>query len=252
MKRAIRILAGVGAIVLIILLLVITMGFTGNPISKVLATRTADKYVEENYSDLDLLREETVFEFKRGFYIVKYYQPDSKDIHFGIETDYLGRITIDGYEEVVLGKWNTLWRFNEEFNGYVQRVLKDNLDYDFDMIIADIPGDENNEGEFSELEIDMNFDIENISLDKYLTIYIYEENRTWERISEVILEVDELMEKNNLDIGYYSIILEEPRMDDVSPAGDSLGIYEFQKEYLDSEDLPSKLEEFYNGYNNSK
>lgn len=244
MKRAIRILAGVGAFVLVILLIIITMGFTGNPISKLLATRTADKYVEENYSDLDLLREGTVFEFKRGYYIVKYNQPESKDIHFGIETDYLGRITIDGYEEVVLSKWNTLWRLNEEFNSNVEQLLRDNLDYDFDMIIAEFPGDKKNEEKLSQLEIDMNFYMENIPLDKYLTIYIYEENRSWERITEVILEVDGLMESNNIDIDYYSIILQEPREDDETLVGDGLGVYEFPKENLNSEDLPRKLENY--------
>ncbi len=46
----------------------------------------------------------------------------------------------------------------------------------------------------------MIFDFHNISFDQYITIYIYEENRTWERLAEVILEVDELMEEKNLDI----------------------------------------------------
>lgn len=248
MERAIKIIAGVGAVLLIIFLLILTMGFTGNPISKVLATRTADKYIEENYSDLDLKREETVYEFKRGYYIVKYYNKNSKDIHFGIETDYLGRITYDGYEGVVLSKWNTIVRLNDEFGVYVEQIVRDNLDYDFNMIIADTFGDEENEEKISQLEIDMNIDMENIPLDKYLTIYIYEENRTWTRVAEVMLELDELMEEYNLNIRSYSVVLEEPREEE-APAGDGLGIYEFPKELLDSEDLPKALEEFYNGWN---
>lgn len=244
MKKALRILAGIGAIVLIILLVIITMGFTGNPISKILATRGANKYVEENYSDLDLLREEAVFEFKRGFYIVKYYKTKSKDIHFGIETDHLGRVTNDGYKEEVLSKWNTRIRLEDEFIDYVEKIVRDNLDYDFNMVHPSTFGDE--EGErVSNLEIDMIFDLHNIPFEQHLSIYIYEEDRSFQKMSEVLVEVDKLMEENSINISKYTIVLEEP-MDDESGMGAMLEILGFPKEYIDSEDLPKALEDYIN------
>lgn len=245
MKRAIKIFAGIGGVVLIIILVVLTMSFTGNPISKVLATRSADAYIDEKYPDLELMREETYYEFKRGNYIVEYRQVDSKDIHFGIGTDHFGRITDDGYEEEVRSKWNTRERLNDELNDYVNKILRDHLDYDFDMILADTFGDEENEERVSELEIDMIFDLENIPLDQYLSIYIYEEDRSLEKLSEVLLEVDALMEANNLNISKYSMVLVEP-MDDETSFDDTLGVQDFPKEDLDAEDLIQRLEEEHN------
>lgn len=98
MNKTIRIIAGLGAAALIIFLLIITMAFTGNPISKVLATRTANKYMEEKYPNLEVQREESYYNFKDGNYGVKYIDRKSKDIHFTIGTDYLGRLSYDGYE----------------------------------------------------------------------------------------------------------------------------------------------------------
>lgn len=242
-NKPLRLLAGGAGIILIILLLILTMSLTGNPISKVLATRTADKYVEDNYSDQGFIRDETYYNFKFTSYAVEYYKGNSKDIHFNIETDYLGRLNYDGYQEAVLSKWNTRMRLNDEFNDYVEKLLRDNLDYDYNMINADNLNDENSEN-LSKLEIDMVFDFQNIALDHYLTIYIYEENRTLEKVEEVILEVDDLMEEYNLDISRYSIILEEPR-DENDIMGENLGVFEFPKEYIDSENLPERLKEFY-------
>lgn len=244
MNRKLRILAGIAGVVLIVILLIITMSFTGNPISKVLATRSADKYVEENYSELDLIREETMYEFKHGSYIVKYYKENSKDIHFGIETDYLGRITLDRYEWDVLSKSNTRNRLDREFSHYVEKLLRDNLDYDYSMILPNIYGDDEN---MHELDIDMIFDMEDMRLNPYLTIYIFEEDRSWDKVGEIAWEVDKLMEENNLDIFKYSIILEEPRDDD-SPMGESIGVYDFPKEKLDSDNLPREMEEFFHGW----
>lgn len=241
-NKGLRILAAIVGITLIIFVLILTMGFTGNPISKVLATRSANNYIEDNYSDLGLTRDETVFEFKHGYYIVKYFKENSKDIHFGIETDYLGRVTLDGYDSAVLSKWNTRMRLNDEFNAHIDKLLRANLDYDYYMINVDNLNDENSEN-LSELEIDMVFDFQNISLDHYLTIYIYEEDRSWERLEEVILEVDELMEKNNLNISRYSIVLEGAR-DDESTMGEILGVFEFPKGYMESVNLLEKIKEF--------
>jgi len=250
MNKTIRILAGIGAAVLIILLLIITMAFTGNPISKTLATRTANKYVEEKYPDLELYREETYYNFKDGNYGVKYTDRKSKDIHFTIGTDYLGRLSYDGYERDVLSKWNTRYRLEREYSDYVENLIRDNLDYDYDMILPSTFGDK--EEDVSDLEIDMIFDFHNIPFDQYITIYIYEENRTWERLAEVILEVDELMEEKNLDISKYTIVLEEKVEDGEMKSKESIGIYDFPKELLDSEDLPKVLEDFFNKYNDIK
>lgn len=248
MNKKFRILAGIGGIILIGFLLVITMAFTGNPISKILANRRADKYIQENYPDLKLKKEDSFYNFKDGNYVVKFSNEESRDIHFNIETDYLGRLRYDGYKEDVLSKWNTRMRLDEEYGKYVELIIRNNLDYDFDMIMAGTFGDEEDEEYTSELEVDMNFDLHNIPFKEYLTLYIYEDNRSWEKLAQVILEVDELMEEKNFNISEYTIVLEEEK-DEESRRGESLGVYEFLKEDLDSNDLPKVLEESFIEFN---
>ncbi len=248
MNKTIRILAGIGAVALIVFLLVITMALTGNPISKILATRTADKYIAEKYSDLKVHREETYYNFKDGNYGVKYTDRKSKDIHFTIGTDYLGRLSYDGYEKDVLSKWNTRLRLENEYSNYVEKIIRDNLDFNYDMVLPSTFGEEEKDKQISKLKIDMIFDLENIPFEQEITLYIYEENRTWERLAEVILEVNELMEEKNLDISKYTIVLGEPRGNE-SKVRESLGVYDFPKELLDSSNLPKVLEAFFNKYN---
>ena len=45
--------------------------FFGNPISRLIAERSATKYIETNYKDLDLNRDRAYYNFKDGYYIVR-------------------------------------------------------------------------------------------------------------------------------------------------------------------------------------
>ena len=244
MNKTIRILAGLGAAALIIFLFIITMAFTGNPISKVLATRTANKYMEEKYPDLEVQREETYYNFKDGNYGVKYIDRKSKDIHFTIGTDYLGRLSYDGYERDVLSKWNTRLRLESEYSNYVEKIIKDNLDYDYHMILPSTFGEGEKDENLSNLEVDMIFNLENIPFKQEINLSIFEENRTWERLAEVILQVDDLMKEKNLDIFKYTISLEGKREDGKIDPEASIGVYDFPRELLNSEELPKVLEDF--------
>lgn len=248
MKKPIRILAGLGAIALIIFLLVITMSFTGNPISKLLAIRAADKYVEDKYSDLNLERDESFYNFKDGYYYVEYLKEDSKDINFDIKLDYLGRLKYDGYKEDVLSKWNTRMRLEDEYSAYVGNIIRNNMNYDFDMITSSTLGDENEENKMEELDIDMRFDLHNIIFDKELSIYIYEDDNSIEKFEEIIVELNKLMEKENIDISRYTIVSEKKENQESNLDG-IIGIFNFPKENLDSDELRKLLEENFNEYN---
>ena len=136
---------------------------------------------------------------------------------------------------------------DQEYRMYLEKLIRDNLDYDYSMILPSTFADEKDDG-LDILEIDMPFDIHSFPFEGHLTIYIYEENRTWERLSEVILEINEFMEKEGIDIAQYSIILQE-KVEEGSLMGDSTGVYNFPSSNLNSENLPKVLEEFFKKYN---
>lgn len=247
MEKMLGILAGIGAVILIGGLLVLTIAFTGNPISRLLATRAGDRYIRENYPDLKLEREKSYYNFKDGNYGVKYIDRKSKDIHFTIGTDYLGRITRDGYKEDVLSLWNTRLRLEDEYSHYVEKIIKDNLDYQFEMILPSSFAHDKDEG-ISNLQVDMVFDLKNIPFEQELTLYIIEENRTWDRLAEIILQVDELVEREDLHPSRYTLVLMEAR-DEESKVRDSIGVYYFPREDLKQENLPKALEKSFHEFN---
>ena len=63
MKKSVKILAGITAFVLIGGILWFASGILGNPISKVLANNTAKKYIDKNYSHMNLNISEVSYNF---------------------------------------------------------------------------------------------------------------------------------------------------------------------------------------------
>ena len=67
-KRILKIAALVFAIVLIGGVCIFANGLVGNPISKAVATNTAEKHLEETYADKDFEIERVFYSFKDGYY----------------------------------------------------------------------------------------------------------------------------------------------------------------------------------------
>ena len=81
-KRILKIAAFVFAIALIVGVCVFANGLVGNPISKAIATNTAEKHLEENYADKDFEIERVFYSFKDGYYHAFIYSPSSIDSDF--------------------------------------------------------------------------------------------------------------------------------------------------------------------------
>lgn len=125
MKRSnviLRILAFVVALALIGILLSLANGFLGNPISASIARRAIEKYIAETYPHLDLEMGKVSYNFKDGNYHSRVTSPTSVDTHFNISYEGSGQIR-DDYEIYVLGKYNTLARFEREYKELVEPVI---------------------------------------------------------------------------------------------------------------------------------
>lgn len=133
---SLRILAGIGAAVLIALVLFVTNAFVGNPISAYRATRAIDTYVERNYSFLDLETQPARYNFKFGCYMATARSRTNPDIHFSIEARG-GEVFYDGYAGYVLSGFNTLSRLGGEYAARAKALLQENLDYEIQKVQAD-------------------------------------------------------------------------------------------------------------------
>jgi len=121
-KLALRIIALLAAAALIGLILFVANAFVGNPISSYMAGKAMDKYVKEHYSDLNLEIGEVKYNFKFSEYWALAQSRTSMDTHFNIYYRN-GKITWDDYEGSVLGKFNTLTRWEDEYSDYIKPVL---------------------------------------------------------------------------------------------------------------------------------
>ena len=125
-KRILKIAAFVFAIALIVGVCVFANALVGNPISKAMATNTAEKHIEENYGDKDYEIERVTFSFKDGYYHAFIYSPSSIDSDFTILVDMWGKLRYDTYEDRVLSGGNTADRISRDYpTPYL--LLLDNL-----------------------------------------------------------------------------------------------------------------------------
>ena len=111
MKKSVKILAGITAFVLIGGILWFASGILGNPISKVLANNTAKKYIDKNYSHMNLNISEVSYNFKDGNYHTDVKLSTSKDTYFTVSITTLGN--------------NIYKRINDEYDEKVEEVFED-------------------------------------------------------------------------------------------------------------------------------
>ena len=111
--------------ILFAIVIVVLNALYGNPISKALAERGADKVIAEKYGDLDLSREKAVYNFKQPEYVVHLQDKNSVDSAFELCFDSFGRLHRDSYDERI---FQTLTRFDVALRDYGHGLEKT---YDF-------------------------------------------------------------------------------------------------------------------------
>ena len=253
MKKIIKIIAGITAIILIGLLLFVANGLLGNPVSKALAKQSASKYIQKNYPNLDLTIERVNYNFKTGSYYALVKSQTSIDTHFDLDISMTGKILYDSYESHVLSGWNTWQRIDLEYRTMVDKVLNaPDFPYVSDIDFGSIKIKESDREigpirpvyglVMEDLELDKTYDVKELAKTAgHITIYIQSEEVTIKKASEILLHLKEIFDKE--DIPFYAIdfALEEPRKDDGLPNEDREEIW--VKDFLYSDIYEEGLEE---------
>lgn len=222
----------VGVLVIVIFIVGLCM-FFGNPVSKMLVTHSAEKYLKENFSDTDFEIGTVNYDFKTSNYYVCVVSPSSADSSFTLYAGLNGEIDYHSYEDAVVKKWNTANRINDDYREAVDVVLNNpDFPYDSDIGFGDIAfitedvldyafGTFDAPPEYAikteSLELDMVYDINDFgSKAGHLTVYVYDENVSYEKISEVLLEIKNLMDEANVSFYIIDCVLEYPKPEDMS------------------------------------
>ena len=227
-KRILKIAAFVFAIALIVGVCVFANALVGNPISKAMATNTAEKHIEENYGDKDYEIERVTFSFKDGYYHAFIYSPSSIDSDFTILVDMWGKLRYDTYEDRVLSGGNTADRISRDYRAVVDKVLdsqafpyNEHIGYgDFDFYPR-VHLEEYSVPEYAliteDLTLDAFYDVNELGAKHgKLTIYIDDDTVSYERLSEILLDIRRIFDDSGVKFYVIDCVLEYQKNEDSS------------------------------------
>lgn len=227
-KRILKIAAFVFAIALIVGVCVFANGLVGNPISKAVATNTAEKHLEENFADKDFEIERVFYSFKDGYYHAFIYSPSSIDSDFTILVDMWGKLCYDTYEDRVLSGGNTADRISRDYRAVVDKVLdsqafpyNEHIGYgDFDFYPR-VHLEEYSVPEYAliteDLTLDAFYDVNELGAKHgKLTIYIDDDTVSYERLSEILLDIRRIFDDSGVKFYVIDCVLEYQKNEDSS------------------------------------
>ena len=254
-RKALKITAFILALALIGGIGFFANALVGNPISKFLANRSAEKYISEAYSDMDLIIRDVTYDFKVGSYYARIYSPRSIDSNFTLHIDFFGKILYDTYEYSVLTSENTAQRINEEYRYAVDSVLNSRLfPYNSDIGYGDI--------EFIPEEYKNNFDVPSYAIITetlvpdaiydinemgrkagHLTIYVADDELTPEKMAEVLLGLKDIFDRSGVSFHAINCVIEN-RKEDIPPSTDikQIEVQHFLYSDIYEENLTDRIE----------
>ena len=227
-KRILKIAAFIFAIALIVGVCVFANALVGNPISKAMATNTAEKHIEENYTEKDFEIERVTFSFKDGYYHAFICSPSSIDSDFTILVDMWGKLRYDTYEDRVLSGGNTANRISRDYRAVVDKVLdsqafpyNEHIGYgDFDFYPR-VHLEEYSVPEYAliteDLTLDAFYDVNELGAKHgKLTIYIDDDTVSYERLSEILLDIRRIFDDSGVKFYVIDCVLEYQKNEDSS------------------------------------
>ena len=212
-KRILKIVAFCLAVALTIGVCSFANGLVGNPISKMMARRTAEKHLETNYADTDYAIKKLSYSFKDGGYYAYISSPSSMDGHFTLRISMSGKLTNDDYSSRVENHGNVANRLYFEYREMVDSVLTSyafpyeismgygSLEFDREIGTEDLS---ENAVKRNELVNDRFYNINELGITNgKLVLYIDDDTVTHEKAAEILLKTKELMDMAG--ISFYSV-----------------------------------------------
>lgn len=186
------------AVLTILLLIVIFTQFVfyGNPISKILADKAADKYLETHYRDLDLVHERAYYNFNDGTYVVRLWDKKSIDTQFSLEYDSFGKMKRDTYDERL---FNTFRRYMRFLNRLGYEIAKDS-GLGFELWLR--PDDDFDYRAY--LTFDQDFDEDDLPSKITADFKAYAEKPALEDLMNGLKKVYEALKKRDIAVSSYS------------------------------------------------
>lgn len=185
--------------ILALLVLAVVNALFGNPVSKALAERGADKVIAEKYGDLDLSREKVVYNFKIPEYVAHLQDKNSEDSAFELCFDSFGRLQRDTYDFRID---NTAARFESAVWKYGE-VLEKKYDFPYEISLSAW----NKIDEADYLTLDQPVDLKHLPYK--LEVQTFGERKvTADEAMTILKRLQQIMDDENLDVMEYALTFE--------------------------------------------
>lgn len=229
-------------IFLAIIFVLICLAFFGNPISRLMAEKSATKYIETHYKNLDLNRDRAYYNFKDGYYIVRLSDKNSEDTKFYLGFDSFGRLKANTYDSILFNTWI---RLSDELRDY-GKSLEKKYNFPYKISLTTV-----NDDIEEKLVLDQKFDFNNFKEDVNAQAFGYVKKPSLEECLDILCDLQKIMDKTSLKVTKYSIILipeenKKPDGEAESWAG-SVNVYDVPAEVVRNRDI----KEFTNIYEKS-
>jgi len=235
-----RIIIIVIVILIIGFIINIVTSFYGNPVTAAIATSKIQAYVDKTYPNNDFEVPKANYNFKFEEYVSHIQSKTSADTRFSVAWSR-GRIN-DSYEGDVVKRYTTYERIQHEFSKAVEDIIVKEFPYETSILFVDLGKAEIG---LESLMLDMPLDINHPPLPAELTIYILSNETSYEFLSARLLELYEIMQKHQIPINMYSIVIEEPMPEGEKaiPGGESIYLLDFPTENIESVNLIETMKE---------
>ena len=257
MKKYLKILALIVAIVLVVGLVWFANALNGNSISKMLAKRTGEKYLSETYVGTDYYIERVNYNFKDGNYHVFIKSSTSIDTEFTLIITMLGEFCYDTYESVVNGS-NTARRIEMEYRELVDSVLESPIfPYHSDITYGtleiypeealenletnEIPTYALNQ---NELVLDKIYDVRVLGKQAgHLIVYVDNNRVTFDDAAEIMLNIKKIFDDAAVPFVAMDFVLQYPRPEEGRRPEGEVRVENFLYEKIYEEGMVERVRE---------
>lgn len=196
MTKTMKIILYTALAILLAIALFIVLSFYGNPISKIMADKAADQYLETHHRDLDLVHERAYYNFKDGTYVVELWDKHSIDTKFTLDFDSFGKMKRDTFDDRL---FNTFRRYMGFLDDLADEIAKDS---GLDFVIWLRPDDDIDYREY--LTLDQDFDRDNLPSKITAGFKAYAEKPSLDDLMNGLKKVYEALKERNIAVSEYS------------------------------------------------
>lgn len=254
-KKVLKIIALVIAIALIVGICWVANGLNGNPISKMLAKKAANEYLEENFSDTDYYIEELGFSFKFSNYYAHVRSVTSMDTQFTLHIDMLGNVYFDTYDSVT-GGFVTARRVEQEYRELTNQIFESpSFPYPSDIGYGTLEiypqealddPDVNDIPDYAlvqqDLILDQIYDIRELGRQAgHLIIYVESETISFELAAQIMLDIRAEFEKANIPFRAMDFVLQLPLPEEGPRPDEEVRVKDFRYEDIYQENLIDRI-----------